>query len=303
MATSQRTIFVIGSSNTDMVVKSPRIPMPGETILGGEFMVFQGGKGANQAVAASRLGGSVTFVTSLGSDSFGDEALKGFQREGMDITFVTRHPSAATGVALISVDDQGRNSIVVAPGANAKLGAKEAINALESTRESKIILMQLEIPMDTIEKILKESSTGDIRILNPAPAAKIPLHWYPRIQIITPNETEASLLTGINVIDLKSATKSAEWFHEQGVQIVVITLGEKGAFVSDGKSRWMTASPQVHAIDSTAAGDCFNGALAVALAENKNLETAVQWACEAASISVTRMGAQVSMPLRKELKP
>ena len=297
-----RPIYVIGSSNTDMVVKTEKLPMPGETVIGGTFFMNPGGKGANQAVAAARLGGRVTFIARVGADLFGSQALQQFQKENIDTRFVTQDQEHPSGVALIGVDRQGENTIIVAPGSNRQLNVKDVANAFESIAEESIILIQLEIPQETVEfAILSGKKKNCDVILNPAPVQPVDDNALRNLSIITPNEMEAEMLTGIRITDLNSAAQAAQQLHQAGVPNVIITLGSKGAFVSTGSNGKLIAAPKVTAVDTTAGGDCFNGALAVALAEGMKVEEAVSFACQAASLSVTRMGAQSSMPYRKEV--
>ena len=301
-------ILVIGSSNTDMVVKAPKLPAPGETVLGGTFLMNPGGKGANQAVAAARLSapgaGPVVFVAKVGEDIFGRQAIQQFQRERIATQHVlidTKHPS---GVALINVDAQGENCITVAPGANHNLRPAEVLAALSHAPTDTLVLLQLEIPIDTVGIAIEEAHRLGMRVvLNPAPAQRLAPDLLSFVYLITPNETEAELLTGVCVTDLKSAHQAAFVLRKWGIANVIITLGSKGAYLltdEDEVGQMINAQP-VTATDSTAAGDCFNGALVVALAEGQPLDQAVAFACKAATISVTRMGAQVSIPYRKEM--
>ncbi len=295
-------IFVIGSSNTDMVVRTERLPAPGETILGGTFLMNAGGKGANQAVAAARLNGQVTFVANVGNDLFGRQTIQQLQQEGISTNYITTDAYLPSGVALINVDARGENTITVAPGANAALLPEQLDLFFDQLRRPSIVLVQLEIPVATVEQIIQQCAVRSIPvILNPAPAAAIRSDLMPYLYLITPNETETELLTGIPVHDAHSALVAATVFHHQGVHKVIITLGKKGAFWSDGQHHDIISSPIVQAVDTTAAGDCFNGALAVALAESRTLPEAVNFACHAAALSVTRMGAQASMPYRNEV--
>lgn len=295
-------IFVIGSSNTDMVIKSPKLPAPGETVIGGEFLMNPGGKGANQAVAAARLGAVVIFACKIGNDIFGKQALEGFHREGIRTDFVLTDKDQPSGVALIIVDEKGENSIAVASGANGTYCEKEAAEIIEQIGPADIVLLQLEIPVPVVEYAIKRCCKKGARvILNPAPAHLLADEVFSFVDIITPNETEAELLTGIKITDLTSAAAAAAILLDKGVNHVVITLGPKGAYIHDKSFQKMIPSPVVDAIDTTAAGDIFNGALAVALMETDNLESAVDFACRAAAISVTRMGAQSSAPGRHEL--
>ena len=297
-----KKIYVIGSSNTDMVIKSDKLPAPGETILGGTFLMNAGGKGANQAVAAAKLEADVVFVSKVGNDIFGQQALDGFKSLGINTDFVFTDYENPSGIALILVDAKGENSIAVASGANGNLQADEVAQILPQINENDIVLLQLEIPVSTVEFAIKACFEKKATIiLNPAPAQKLDESLYPFISIITPNETEAEILTGIKVIDLKSAEQAANALHEKGIPNVIITLGSKGAYFHNTKFQKLIPSPIVQAVDSTAAGDVFNGALAVGLSEGKEFEEAISFACRAASISVTRMGAQASTPSRSEI--
>ena len=295
-------IFVVGSSNTDMVVKSAKLPAPGETIIGGEFLMNPGGKGANQAVAAAKLGALVTFACKIGDDIFGRQAIEGFKSEGINVDHIMIDNDHPSGVALILVDEKGENSIAVASGANGSLQVEELEKVIAQIKKDDIVLFQLEIPIPTVEYAIKQcSEKGAIVILNPAPASLLNDSVFPYISIITPNETEAELLTGIKVTDQQSAELAAKDLQKKGVENVIITLGSKGALVYNSLIKILVPSPAVVAVDTTAAGDVFNGALAVALSEGKDLENAVHFACKVASIAVTRMGAQASAPRRGEL--
>jgi ribokinase len=295
-------IIVIGSSNTDMVIKSKKLPAPGETILGGTFLMNPGGKGANQAVAAARLGGNVTFVTKVGNDMFGSEAIDLFGNENIDTRYIVNDPMNPSGVALIIVDDNGENSIVVAPGSNGTLSAYDIKETVFDNEEDVIYLMQLEIPLGTVEFVAQKAMSKNSRvILNPAPARPLSDDLLSCIYILTPNETEAELLTGIKVTNSLSAQKASDELHHKGVTNVVITMGSSGAYISTGSVSKMVSVVPTKAIDTTAAGDVFNGALAVALSEGKELEEAVIFANKASAISVTRMGAQASAPYRNEI--
>ena len=295
-------IIVIGSSNTDMVVKSKKLPSPGETILGGTFLMNPGGKGANQAVAAARLNGNVTFVTKTGNDLFGEQSKHLFDKDGIDTRYIIKDARNPSGVALISVDENGENCIVVAPGSNAALSAYDINDDVYVTEKSDVYLMQLEIPLSTVEFVAERAArNGNRTILNPAPARILSDDLYRCIYVMTPNEIEAELLTGIRVNDSSTAKKAAVILLNKGVKNVVITMGAAGAYLhSEGVSKIVPVVP-VKPVDTTAAGDVFNGALAVALSEGKELEEAVAFANKAAAISVTRMGAQASAPYRNEI--
>ena len=302
-------VCVIGSSNTDMVIKGDKLPAPGETVLGGTFLMNPGGKGANQAVAAARLATfptSVTFVANVGNDIFGRQAYQQFEREGIRTDFVTTDADEPSGVALIGVDSRGENSIMVASGANARLSQAQVALALAADidAENTVVLLQLETPISTVDYAIRHCHERGMRvILNPAPAQPfLDPAMLACLYLITPNETEAELLTGVRVIDEQTAQQAARQLHETGVPNVVITLGSRGAYLSELTGASMIAAPPVTAVDTTAAGDCFNGALAVAIAEGRTLPDAVAFACKAASISVTRMGAQASLPNRSEIE-
>jgi ribokinase len=294
-------ILVIGSSNTDMVVKTDELPLPGETKLGGTFFMNAGGKGANQAVAAARLGGNVTLVTKLGDDIFGRQTLEGLKKENIDTKYVFFDENNPSGTALIIVNAAGENCIVVAPGANANLFPAD-IEKVENLRDATVILLQLEIPMDTINYVAKLAKVNKQKlILNPAPAQKLNDELLRGLYLITPNETEAFDLTGILVKDEISASAAADFLLKKGVENVIITLGREGAFFQNGHLKIKVNAPVVEPLDTTAAGDTFNGAITVALTENMEWDKAIRFAVQAASISVTRMGAQSSVPYRKEI--
>jgi len=295
-------IIVIGSTNTDMVIKSKKLPAPGETILGGTFLMNPGGKGANQAVAAARLGGNVTFVTKTGNDIFGSEAEELFGKEKINTGFMLKDPVNPSGVALINVDDKGENCIVVASGSNGTLSFSEINGEVFKTDKTDLFLMQLEIPLATVEAAAEKAwLAGNRVILNPAPAQKLSDNLLKCLYLITPNETEAEILTGKKVTDIKSAESAANILHKKGVKNVIITMGSSGAFLSTGSITKLIPVVPVKAVDTTAAGDVFNGALAVAISEGKELPDAVVFANNAAGISVTRMGAQASAPYRDEI--
>ena len=294
-------IIVIGSTNTDMVVRSARIPVPGETVTGGTFLLNPGGKGANQAVACARLGGDTVFVAKVGDDAFGRETGPRLAQDGIDARLLT-DPSAASGVALILVDAEGRNCISVAPGANATLLPSDLAPMRGEIEQAAAVVMQLETPIETVAWVAKTAHDAGVTVvLNPAPAADLPADLYPCLEWITPNETEAKLLTGVDVTDEASAAEAAAVFHGRGVKGVVITLGAKGAFWSVGGAHGIVPACPVKAVDTVAAGDTFNGAFAVALTEGSSVEDAVKFAVKASAIAVTRHGAQSSVPRRAEV--
>ena len=295
-------VVVVGSSNTDLVVKTERFPKPGETLVGGDFFLFQGGKGANQAVAAARMGAEVTFISKLGKDLFGKQTREGLEKEGISTRLVLEDAAKASGIALITVDEQGENTIVVAPGANASLSPSDIQAALPSLPNHAFILCQLEIPIDTITFLASYAQEKNKNlILNPAPAQKLPESIYDQLFLITPNETEASLLTGMPCDREDDYPKIAQWFRNKGVKQVLLTLGEKGTYFQNSTQQHRIPAQKVTAVDTTAAGDVFNGSLVVALAEGMQWKEAINLATKAASISVTRMGAQASAPFRSEL--
>lgn len=295
-------IVIIGSANTDLIVKSDRIPKPGETVLGGEFRMVSGGKGANQAVAVARLGGDASFVARVGSDLFGNELMERYAAEDMDTSYIIRDPFAATGVALISVDSLAENCIVVAPGANGLLSKADIDRARPVLAQAGYMLIQLEIPLDVVEYAIETAASLGVKvILNPAPAAQIDESCFDRIYAITPNETECALLTGIEIGSDSDVVEAADILLRKGVKNVIITCGSHGSVIhSEGLFDRIPAC-RVEAVDTTAAGDVFNGALAVALAEGRELSEAARFATYAAAISVTRLGAQSSIPTRLEV--
>jgi ribokinase len=302
---SKVKIVVVGSSNTDMTIRLPHLPVPGETEIGGDFTMSAGGKGANQAVAAARAGGSVTFVARVGKDVFGSTAIAGFTQDAINVDFVARDPKAKSGVALIFVGKQGgENSIAVASGSNALLSAADVERAAKVIARASILITQLETPLATALAAASVASKAGIRvILNPAPvpARPLPLRLLRQISIITPNETEAEKLTGIEVRSTADAARAADWLLAKGVQAVIITLGSRGSFVATRAGKQLVPAFKVKAVDTTGAGDIFNGALAVALGEGKPLLEAARFASAAGAISITRLGAQPSAPSRKEI--
>lgn len=295
-------IVVIGSSNTDMVVKSGRLPVPGETVLGGQFFMNPGGKGANQAVAAARLGGRVSFVARVGNDLFGREAVAGFQTHGIGTEHIRFDATAPSGVALILVEEGGENVISVALGANAAMETADVERARALIREAAYVLIQLEIPLAVVSHAVQMAAQeGTPVVLNPAPAQALEDSLLASVHLLTPNETEAALLTGIAITDPVSARQAAQQLRDKGVAQVVITMGAQGAYVLSDDTDQLIAAPRVQAIDTTAAGDTFNGALVVGLAEGMTLANAVAFANQAAAFSVTRLGAQASAPTRQDL--
>lgn len=299
-----KNIVVIGSSNTDMVVKTSHLPVPGETVLGGDFFMNAGGKGANQAVAAARYGNRVVFVAKTGNDLFGEQVRKSMKEDGIvtDYVFIDdEHPS---GVALITIDQKAENCIVVAGGANMYLKPEDIDKAKEEILGGDVVLMQLETPIETVEYAAKMAAEAGVKvILNPAPAPAEPLskELISNLFLITPNRSEASRLTGIEVTDLASAQRAALALYDMGAKNVIVTLGSEGSLVYDGHMMMRVEAIKVEAVDTTAAGDTYNGVLASVIAEGKSLIDAVHEANIAGAISVTRMGAQPAAPTREEI--
>ncbi len=297
-------LVVVGSSNTDMIIRVPRLPAPGETVLGGSFSTAGGGKGANQAVAAARADGDVSLVACVGRDSFGDAALAAFAAAGINTDHCIVDPQEPSGIAQILVDADGENSIAVAPGANARLRPRHIDSARRLLDKAAVVLLQLETPMDTVLAAARRASeAGAVVILNPAPAQPLPGELYPLLELLTPNESEAASLTGIQVCDAGSAAAAADTLHGRGIGTVIITRGARGVFLSQSDGGQEPRRSQfpgfpVTALDSTAAGDVFNGCLAVALTEGLALPRAIRFAQAAAALSVQQHGAQSSAPTR-----
>jgi len=297
----EKKILVIGSSNTDMVIKTKRFPKPGETILGGDFFMNQGGKGANQAVTVARLKGDVDFICKTGNDLFRDQSVALFRNEGINTEWILSDNEKPSGIALIMVDNSGENSIVVASGANGSLTPGDIEKISEVVFRSDYILMQMEIPLDTIEYVVNLASSKDKKtILNPAPAVELPQSLLEKIYLITPNRIEAEILSGIKIMDRDTTMEAAKNLLDKGIKHVIITLGEEGALSYNGEFEWIAAE-KVEPADTTGAGDVFNGALTVGLAEGLSMSDAVRFANKAAAISITRYGAIPSIPYRKEL--
>jgi ribokinase len=290
-------IAVVGSSNMDLVVKSTRIPAIGETILGEDFIMTPGGKGANQAVAAAKLGAEVFFIARLGDDVFGTQSLDNLNKEGVNTKYVVQTKGVASGVALITVDDAGNNVIVVAPGANQKLSPEDVREAESCIASSGALVAQLEVPLETVEFAGRLAhNCGVPFILDPAPAQKLGPELLKMIEVLTPNETEAQILTGVEVTDEESARTAAENLLECGVKAVILTMGTKGFLLAGNDRTEFVPAIKVKAVDATAAGDAFTGGLAFGLAQGRALFDAALFANRVAALSVTKMGAQSSMP-------
>jgi len=296
-------IIVVGSSNMDLVVKSPRIPAVGETILGGNFIMTPGGKGANQAVAAAKLGAQVFFIAKLGDDMFGTQSLANFKKEGVSTKYVVQTKETPSGVALIMVDEKGNNSIVVAPGANQKLSPEDVRKAQSDIASSGAVVAQLEVPAETVELAAELSNGFKVPfILDPAPAQKLSPELLEMVDVLTPNETEAQILTDIAVTDEDSAHTAAKKLLGSGVKAVILTMGAKGFLLATKNQTESIPAIKVDAVDATAAGDAFTGALAFGLAQGQELFEAALFANCVAALSVTKMGAQSSLPARQEVE-
>ena len=297
---SKPRIVVIGSANTDMVVKVANLPAVGETVLGGRFLTVQGGKGANQAVAAARLGAQVTFVTRLGQDAFGQASRAAYQLEGINLDFIIWDETTPTGVAVIMVDRKGENIIAVAPGANALLSAGDVEAAETSIREADCVLMQLEIPLNAVQTAVNLAHKHHVRvILNPAPAMQLPDELLNKVDVLTPNEKEARFIAG-GVASSNIHEVARRLSKSSRCKDLVISMGKKGALIA-GLEEIHIPAFKVEAVDTTGAGDAFNGGLTVALAQGMNLVEAVQYANAVGALSTTRMGAQPSLPTAAEI--
>ncbi|MGE5682233.1 MAG: ribokinase [Bacillota bacterium] len=299
----KKKVAVVGSYNTDLTIKTERIPRPGETIIGGKFSEGGGGKGANQAVAAARAGAEVSLIARVGNDVLGIGGIRRLSDEGINTDLILYDKDAPTGVAFIVVDNSGQNSIVVASGANAELNEDDIKLAEREILSAGILLVQLESPLDAIRSAVKKAHSGGLTvIMNPAPAQTMDEDLLSNIDIITPNEVEAEMITGIKVTDKESLREITRRFFDLGVKNVLITLGSKGVFAGLQNSMELIPALEVSCVDSTGAGDVFNGSLAAFLSEGMSIEKAAWMAGAAASVSVTRMGAQSSAPFRNEIE-
>ncbi len=301
-----KKLCVLGSVNADHVIRVPYFPKAGETLKGGHYHIAYGGKGANQAVAAARVRDTslvdVDFIACIGADDIGRAMKQAFVQDGINPEHIVEVADQMTGIAMIQVADSGENSIVISAGANANLDECVVAQHQATIESADCLLVQLETPLQAVEKALKIAKTHHTQvILNPAPAQPLSDEILANIDMITPNETETALLTGVQVVDEQTAQQAANVFHQKGIQTVLITLGAKGAFLSENGNGEIIAGFKVTPVDTTAAGDTFNGALAIALLEGKSMREAVMFAHKASSISVTRMGAQSSIPTRAEL--
>lgn len=299
---SPKTILVIGSSNTDMTAKTAELPRPGETVLGGVFTMGAGGKGANQAVAAQRLGGKVKFICKVGKDMFGDNSIAQYEKEGLDTSGILRS-ELPSGVALIYVDSHAENCIVVASGANGDLTEDDIEKSRKDLESCDILLLQLESPIPSVLKAAKIAhQAGKTVVLNPAPACPLPEEIFRNIDLFIPNETELSTFSGMPVTSQEEAQAAAKAMQAKGVGKLIVTMGSKGALICEGGPSVFVPAHKVKAVDTTAAGDTFCGALCVAISEGKSLKEAAEFACAASALTVQKMGAQNSIPYRKDLK-
>ena len=305
MTMKKARIVVVGSSNTDMVVKSRRIPKPGETVVGGEFLVAAGGKGANQAVAAARLGAEVQFVSRVGADAFGDQAIAGYRRDGINTDLIVCDPDHATGVALILIDEAGENAISVASGANHAMSLEDIDRAATAIRGAGVLVMQLELPLSIVARAAEIAAQAGVPvILDPAPAPEEPLPatLLRNVTCIKPNVAEAEGLTGIHIADESGAREAASALLGMGPSCAIITMGADGALLADESGVVLVPATPVAALDTTAAGDAFSGALAFGWATGLRRAEAVRMASSAGAFAATRMGAQPSLPSRSELE-
>lgn len=295
-------IVVVGSSNMDLVAKAPRIPVTGETLTGTDFFMVPGGKGANQAVAAAKLGAEVIFVAKLGKDVFASKSLENFKSVNINTKHIEQIDGVPSGIAIIAIDDNGKNIIIVVPGANSKLTPADVDKAESDIANAAVVVAQVEVPIETVEQAANLANKNNVPfILDPAPARPLSDELLSMIDIIKPNETEAEIITGIKVTDETSAAGAADVLLAKGVKTVIITLGEKGLMLATKNSKEMIPGNRVEAVDSTAAGDAFTGSLAYGLANGNSIKDAAIYASVVAAISVTRYGAQPSMPTKKEV--
>lgn len=293
-------ILVVGSLNADLVVRAPRFPQPGETISGDDLNIIPGGKGANQAVAAARLGANVSMLGRVGKDNFSDFLLENLKQNKVDSTLIQRDNSS-TGTAIIIVDSNGQNSIVLSSGANSNVSVADVDNIPFTNYQ--LLLLQLEIPLPTVLRAAQRAKENNARVvLNPAPAKELPDELIALADFIIPNETELSLLTKQKVSDIASAQSAARNLLGRGAKNVVVTLGSKGALVVNTETSKHVETYQVEVVDTTAAGDAFIGGFATSLLENKSLEDAVRFGCACGALAVTKFGAQPSLPTKEEVE-
>jgi len=287
----------------DFFILLEHLPIPGETVLGKRFVMQPGGKGANQAVAAARLGAKTYMVGRVGNDIFANEVIENFKRNNVKVDYVKRDPETHTGVAFIFVDAKGENMIAVASGADARVSPSDVDDAMDIISKSDVLLLQLEIPVETVVYAARKAYENNVKvILNPAPARSLPEEIFKYIYILTPNRVEAQMLSNVEIRSTEDVLKAARVLMSKGVKSIVVTLGAEGALLISGDREIHIPAFKVKPVDTTGAGDAFNAALAVAIAEGKSLEEAVRWANAAAAIKITRVGAQAGLPYRKDLK-
>ena len=300
--TYSKPIIVVGSSNMDLVVKAPKIPVIGETLTGSDFFMIPGGKGANQAVAAAKLGAEVIFIAKLGKDIFASKSLENFRTVGINPKHIQQLDEVPSGIAIIAIDNNGKNIIIVVPGANGKLQSKDVDAAQADIANAAVVVAQLEVPIETVLHAAKISRANNIPfILDPAPARPLSDELLSMVDVIKPNETEAEMITGIKVTDQASAERVADVLLFKGVKTVIVTLGEKGLLLATSEGKVIIHNYAVEAIDSTAAGDAFTGGLAFGIASGKSIKDAAIYANAVAAVSVTRIGAQSSLPNKEEV--
>ena len=297
------SIAVVGSLNMDLVIRSPRIPRPGETILGGELHTVPGGKGANQAVAAARLGAQVSMIGRVGQDAFAAPLLENLAADGIDHAFVLQDGETATGVALIVVDDNGENSIVVSSGANMRLSPDDVEAAEPAIAAADLLILQLEVPLETVIRAAELARDHGVQVvLNPAPARPLPAELLSMIDVLIPNESEAALLTGLPTGTQAEAAEAVEALLGSGVGTMILTLGARGALPAREGEMQIVPAFDVEPVDTTAAGDAFVAGLSVALAEGREIYEAVRWGNAAGGLATTKLGAQTSLPTRQALE-
>ena len=297
-----KNICVIGSLNMDLVVNVDTMPKPGQTIIGSNFKEVPGGKGANQAVAMARLNGNVSMIGKVGEDGFGQTLINSLKNEKVDTTYI-QTSKGATGVALITVDKNAQNSIVVSPGANFEVKEDDIDNNIEAIKNSDIVVLQLETPLNTIKYALnKAKELNKYTILNPAPAVKLDDEIIKNVDLLTPNETELEIISGVSIETEEDIQKAAQIMIEKGVKELIVTLGSKGSLYINKEKSMFKKAYKVEAVDTTAAGDSYTGALAVALSQDKNIEDAMDFASKVGALSVLKEGAQSSLPTLEDVK-
>lgn len=295
-------LVVLGSVNADHVLRVPHFPRPGETLTGHSYQVVPGGKGANQAVAAARLGAPVSFIARIGDDAIGQQMRQGFEQDGIDVSAVELDETLPTGIAIIYVSDEGENSIGISAEANGALSPAMVKRHEAMIADAHTLLLQLEVPLESVFEAAKLARSHGTRVvLNPAPARPLPAELLALVDLITPNQTEAELLTGVKVSDEASAAQAAARFHQMGISDVMITLGSQGVYCSNAKQQQLIPGFRVEAVDTTAAGDTFNGALLAAELAGADFNAAGRFAHGAAALSVTKFGAQNSIPSKVEV--